>query len=313
MKICNGIDSCPEGGPRVVATIGNYDGVHLGHLAILNSVVDGAKREGHVSMLITFEPHPLSVVAPERRPPLIQTRRQKLDSLEATGLDAVLILSFDSDLASLGGEEFFSRILCGPLRFSAIHVGSSFRFGRHRSGNVDLLRTIGKEQGFEVVGVEPVTIGETVVSSSTIRKLVEDGQVAAAKEMLGRPFGIVGEVVEGDGRGRTMRFPTANLDAENELLPRRGVYVTETVALATRHASVSNVGIRPTFNGGGVVVETHLLGFEDDLYGQRIEVRFLERLRDERRFSGPQELADQIARDRAAAEAYFQNLPLAAP
>ena len=149
MKICNGIESCPENAPRVVATIGNYDGVHRGHLAILSSVVESARREGCLSMLITFDPHPLSVVAPERRPRLIQTRRQKLESLEATGLDAVLILSFDAELASLGGEEFFSRILCGPLRFNAIHVGSTFRFGRHRSGNVDLLRTIGEEHGFE--------------------------------------------------------------------------------------------------------------------------------------------------------------------
>jgi len=311
MKIWNGIDSYPEGGPPVVATIGNYDGVHLGHQAIVRSVVESSKIEGHTSVLITFEPHPLSVVAPDRRPRQIQTRRQKLESLESTGLDAVLILPFDSELASLSGEEFFARI-CGPLRFSAIHVGSSFRFGHHRSGDVDLLRTIGKNRGFEVVGVAPVMVGDSVVSSSTIRKLVEDGEVAAAGEMLGRPFGVVGEVVEGDGRGRTMRFPTANLDVDNDLLPRRGVYVTETVALATRHASVSNIGIRPTFNGGGVVVETHLLGYEGDLYGQRIEVRFLERLRDERRFSGPEELADQIARDRAASEAYFQNLPLAA-
>ena len=312
MNIWNGIESYPEGGPSVVATIGNYDGVHLGHQAIVRSVVESAKLQGHASVLITFEPHPLSVVAPERRPRQIQTRRQKLESLESTELDAVLILPFDSELASLSGEEFFSRILCGRLRFSAIHVGSSFRFGQHRSGDVDLLRVIGKDRDFEVVGVAPVTVGDSVVSSSSIRKLVEDGEVAAAGEMLGRPFGVVGEVVEGDGRGRTIRFPTANLDAENDLLPRRGVYITETVALATRHASVSNVGIRPTFNGGGVVVETHLLGYEGDLYGQRIEVRFLERLRDERRFSGPEELADQIARDRAAAEGYFQNLPLAA-
>jgi riboflavin kinase/FMN adenylyltransferase len=312
MKIWNGIESYPEDGPAVVATIGNYDGVHLGHQAIVRSVVESARRGGHTSVLITFEPHPLSVVAPERRPRQIQTRRQKLESLEATGLDGVLILPFDTELASLSGEEFFSRILSGPLRFSAIHVGSSFRFGRHRIGDVELLRTIGKDQGFEVVGVAPVRVGDHVVSSSTVRKLVEDGEVRPAHEMLGRPFSVAGEVVEGDGRGTAMRFPTANVDAETELLPHRGVYVTETVALATRHASVSNVGIRPTFNGGGVVVETHLLSYEGDLYGERIEVRFLERLRDERRFSGPEELADQIARDRAAAEAYFQNLPLAA-
>lgn len=311
MRVLNGIESYPEGAPAVVATIGNYDGVHLGHQAILRSVVEAARRRSLASLLVSFEPHPLSVVAPERRPRLLQTRRQKLDSLEATGLDAVLILRFDSRLASLSGEEFFSRVLWGPIRFAAVHVGDNFRFGHRRGGDVHLLEEIGGRLGFEVVGVPAVQIDGRAVSSSTIREAVSKGDVVLAHRMLGRPFAVCGEVVAGDGRGRALNFPTANLGTDNELFPRRGVYVTETVVLATRHASVTNVGVRPTFNGSSTVVETHLLEFDADLYGETAEIRFLARLRDERRFGGPEELADQIARDRAAAASYFQNLPLA--
>jgi riboflavin kinase/FMN adenylyltransferase len=310
MKVWNGIESFPEGGPRCVATIGNYDGVHRGHQAILRSVVDAARRGGLASALLTFEPHPLSVVAPERTPRLLQTRRQRLESLEATGLDGVLILRFDRDLAALSGEQFFAQVLCGPVAFESIHVGRTFRFGHGRSGDVELLGIIGKSHGFDVVTVSPVEIEGGVVSSSAIRKAVGDGDVETALAMLGRPFAVAGEVVAGQGRGRALQFPTANLESENDLLPRRGVYVTETLALATRHASVTNVGIRPTFNGDSMTVETHLLDFDDDLYGQRVEVRFMARLRDEQRFSSPAQLSDQIARDRAAAEAFFQNLPL---
>jgi len=311
MKIWNGIESYPATASRVVATIGNYDGVHLGHQAIVRSVVEAARRVERASVLITFEPHPLTIVAAERRPRLIQTRRQKLERLEAMGLDVVLILRFDAELASLSGEEFFSQVVCGPIGFEAIHVGSNFRFGKGRGGDVELLRALGIRHGFAVVAVSPVSIERGVVSSSAVRKAVEDGDVGLAMEMLGRPFALVGEVVEGEGRGRTLEFPTANLDTDNELLPRRGVYVTETVALATRQASVTNVGIRPTYGGGAMTVESHLLDYDGDLYGESIEVRFLARLRNERKFSGPQELADQIARDRAAAAAYFENLPLA--
>jgi len=311
MKIWNGIESYPETAERVVATIGNYDGVHLGHQTILRSAVQAARRAERASVLLTFEPHPLTVVAAERRPRLIQTRRQKLERLEAMGLDAVLILRFDAELAALSGEEFFAQVLCGPIEFEAIHVGSNFRFGRGRGGDVDLLRALGKRHGFAVVAVPPVGLEQGVVSSSAVRKAIEDGDVALATEMLGRPFALVGEVVQGEGRGRALEFPTANLDTDNELLPRRGVYVTETVALATRHVSVTNVGIRPTYGGGAMTVESHLLDYDGDLYGESIEVRFLARIRDERKFSGPRELADQIARDRAAAAAYFENLPLA--
>jgi riboflavin kinase/FMN adenylyltransferase len=311
MNVWNAIDAFPTGREPMFATVGNFDGVHLGHRAILKSVVEAAKGRSAPSLLISFEPHPMAVVAPSRRPKLIQTRRQKLESLEATGLDGVLLLPFDRELAALTGEEFFGSFLAARIRFASVHVGQTFRFGRARGGDLRLLETIGAEQGFSVVAVPPVTIDGETVSSSAIRAAIEDGNVAKAKAMLGRPFALTGEVVRGEGRGRLLEFPTANLAVENETIPSRGVYITETMAFASRFPSITNVGVRPTFGGTTLSVESHLLDVDEDLYGERIEVRFLARLRDEMKFPGPSELADQIARDQAAAASYFSGLTLA--
>jgi riboflavin kinase/FMN adenylyltransferase len=286
--------------------------VHLGHQAILRIVVQNAQRRGSPALLITFDPHPASVLAPERRPRLLQTRRQKLDCLQDTGLTDLLLLQFNEDLAALSGEQFFDGLLLPRLGLAAIHVGESFRFGRGRVGDLALLRQIGARRGFEVHGVAPVRLDDRMISSSAIRSALTEGDVALAARMLGRPFALLGEVVRGDGRGRNLQCPTANLAFENELVPRPGVYVTETVALATRCASVTNVGYRPTVGGASLSVETHLLDFDEDLYGERLEVRFLAHLRDEQRFDSLPELADQLARDRAAAESYFQNQRLRA-
>lgn len=304
----NGIDRYPDSGRKVCASIGNYDGVHLGHQAILEAVVDDAGRRQTPSLLISFQPHPLSVVAPERSPRLLQTRRQKLDSLERTGLSDLLLVDFTAEMARLDGARFVDRLLKGGVEFAAVHVGENFRFGNRRQGTIDTLRDIGAERGFDVFGISPVQVDGQTVSSSAIRNLVEDGQVEAAGRMLGRPFSMTGEVVPGEGRGRSMEFPTANLDVENEMVPKNGVYITESVVLASRRPSVTNVGVRPTFGGQALSVESHLLHFNGDLYQQRLELRFLARLRDEMVFSDAVELADQIARDRAAAEAYFSNL-----
>lgn len=311
MNVWNELDAFPTGREPLVATIGNFDGVHLGHQAILASVAAAAKERAAPSLLITFSPHPLAVVAPSRRPRLLQTRRQKLETLEASRIDGVLFLPFDRELASLDGEAFFGEFLSERLRFASIHVGRNFRFGRARGGDLRVLEAIGRERGFSVVGVAPIELEGETVSSSAIRTAIEDGDVERARAMLGRPFAVTGEVVRGDGRGRTLEFPTANLAVENETIPRRGVYVTETAVFASRFPSVTNVGTRPTFGGTKLGVETHLLDVDEDLYGERLEIRFLARLRDERTFSGAAELADQIARDRAAASSYFSGLTLA--
>ncbi len=311
MNIWNSFDAFPTGREPMIATVGNFDGVHLGHQAIIESVTGAARSRRLPSLLITFEPHPLAVVSPSRRPKLLQTRRQKLDTLSTTGLDGVLLIPFDRELAALDGREFFEGYLAERIRFAAVHVGRNFRFGRARTGDIELLGEIGAASSFAVVAVPPVTIDREIVSSSAIRAAVEDGNVVKARTMLGRPFTLTGEVVRGDGRGRKLQYPTANLSLDNEMIPKRGVYITETQALATRYPSITNVGVRPTFDGTVLTVETHLIDADEDLYGERIDVRFLARLRDEMRFAGPAELSDQIARDQAAAVSYFSGLTLA--
>ncbi len=310
MNVWNSLDAFPTGREPICATIGNFDGVHLGHQAILASVMSAAKKRSAPSLLITFDPHPLAVVAPSRGPKLLQTRRQKLEILESVGIDGMLVLPFDRELAALTGEEFFGVYLAARLRFASVHVGSNFRFGRARGGDMRLLQSIGSEMSFSVVAVPPVTIDGETVSSSAIRSAIEDGDVARARAFLGRPFTVTGEVIRGAGRGRLIEFPTANLAADNETLPRRGVYVTETTAFGSRFPSITNIGVRPTFGGTSLSVESHLIDAIEDLYGERIEVRFLARLRDEVKFAGPAELADQLARDRAAATSYFSGLTL---
>ncbi|ANM29096.1 hypothetical protein ABI59_05010 [Acidobacteria bacterium Mor1] len=312
MDIWNGFDGCPENSGPVVATIGNYDGVHRGHRTILEQVKAEAARRNARSLLITFDPHPTRVLAPHAAPRLMQTRRQKLDTLEEAGLDAVWILEFTRELAGQTGEDFFSH-LRSRIDLQAVRVGRNFRFGRGRKGDIDVLERIGAQQGFDVVGVEQVRTEGMTVSSTAIRAAVSEGDVEGATRMLGRPFAVSGEVVAGEGRGAGLSFPTANVDAENELWPRAGVYVTECLARTRRYPSVTNVGLRPTFGDAEKpTVECHLLEFEGELRGERVEVRFLAHLRDEQRFDGPDALADQIARDCAAAAAYFENQPIAA-
>ncbi len=312
MNVWNGIDRYPADVGPVCATIGNYDGVHVGHAAILRQVVERARREDAAAVLVTFDPHPLTIVAPDRRPSILQTRDQKLAALEDAGLDGVLFLEFTPALARRTGREFLDTVLGSGLDLRSVHVGGNFRFGRDRSGDVALLRSVGETRGFDVVQVGAVEIDGAIVSSSAIRARIAAGDVDGAARMLGRTYAIEGEVVRGDGRGRSLDYPTANVASDNELIPARGVYVTETVWNAARHPSVTNVGVRPTFDGERLAVETHLLEFDGDLYHSRVEVRFLARLRDELRFRGPVELSDQIGRDLAAAVAYFENGALGA-
>ncbi|HET9298638.1 MAG TPA: bifunctional riboflavin kinase/FAD synthetase [Candidatus Polarisedimenticolaceae bacterium] len=306
MIVWHGLERCLPGTPAALA-LGNFDGVHLGHQAVLQHVQAAARAREARAVLVTFDPHPAEVLAPERRPRLLQTKRQKLAALEEAGVDAVLVLPFDLAMAALSAEEFLERLGTALIPRS-IHVGTGFRFGRERQGDVALMRAVGARRGFTVDEVPPVEVDGARVSSSRIREAVLGGRVELARGLLGRPYALEGRVVRGEGRGATLAFPTANLAVENELPPLRGVYVSETVALALRWPSVTNVGVRPTFDGSRLTVESHLIDYEGDLYGERVEARFLARLRDERRFPDPSALADQIARDRAAAVAWFQSL-----
>ena len=299
--------------PRgAVATIGNFDGVHLGQRALLERIQQTAREQGTSTLVITFEPHPLTVLRPEGAPLRLTTPTQKLELLQSTGVDGVAVLSFDSELARVSAQEFIDDFLVDRLKVGAVHVGSRFSFGRGREGSLELLVASGSQSGFSAHGIGEVQYAGEPLSSTRIRNAVAAGEVEEAAEMLGRPFAVVGGIGGGESRGRSLGWPTANLEVENELYPGNGVYVTETLFLdegqgpaPEAHPSVTNVGVRPTFDGGSRRIESHLLDFGGTLYGRRTELRFLRRLRGERRFDSPEQLVAQIEEDVRQTREYF--------
>jgi riboflavin kinase/FMN adenylyltransferase len=297
-------------GHASVLAIGNFDGIHLGHQAILRATVERAQALNAVSTALTFDPSPRKVLRPESAPPRISTNAQRMEWFNALGLEAVVVLPFTLDLARLSPEEFVEQILVRDLHVKAVLVGEDFRFGHKQAGDVRLLAVLGARLGFEVVIVPPVVHRAEVVSSTIIRREVAEGDVAHAARLLGRPFALTGEVVSGTGTGGRFTFPTLNLAVDQELLPARGVYITRTrfEGETRSHRSVTNIGMRPTFNGTALSVETHLLDVNVKTPPKRIEVRFWKRLREEKKFSSPEELRAQIARDIARANNFFSRL-----
>jgi riboflavin kinase / FMN adenylyltransferase len=299
-------------GRRAVLSVGNFDGLHLGHQRILRQVIERARAERGVAAVITFDPHPLKVLRPGQAPPLVETTNQRMEQFGAIGLEAALVLHFDRALAALSPEEFVRGVLVEKLKTAAVLVGQNFRFGHRQEGNVETLTESGHRFGFSVQIVEPVMIDGEFVSSTGVRNAVAEGRVAHAARLLGRPFALTGQIVRGAGRGATVLFPTLNLAPEQELLPKVGVYATETYVEGRLYRSATNVGFRPTFDGTLLGVESHLFDFSRELTQGRLEVRFWERLRDERKFSGPGELRAQIAADLRQVRDYFRRRDLAA-
>jgi riboflavin kinase/FMN adenylyltransferase len=293
-----------------VIAIGNFDGIHLGHQRVLEYTLSRAKESGAVSTALTFEPPPLKILRPEAAPLRISTNQQRMEWFGAVGIEAAVVLPFTLELSQLSPEEFVEEILIQELQVRAIVVGDNFRFGHKQAGDVKFLREFGMRCGFEVVMHEPVALDGEIVSSTLIRKQISEGDVTHAARLLGRPFVLTGEVVRGTGTGRKFLFPTMNLKPEQELLPGRGVYITRTVLEGepSSHRSVTNIGVRPTVNGSGLTVETHLLDYSGNFTPGRIEIRFWKRLRDEKKFSGVDELREQIARDIAKANRFFARL-----
>ncbi len=290
---------------RTVVSVGNFDGLHLGHQKIIRQVVERARAAARRSAIVTFDPHPLRLLRPEHAPPLVQTLSQRLAGIEQLGVDAALVLRFDRAFSLLSPETFIEQILVGCLRVETILVGANFCFGHRGAGDVRLLAEFGKLRGFAVEIISPVEIGGRVVSSTAVRNAVASGNVADAAVLLGREFALTGDIRPGAGRGASIVFPTLNLAAEQELLPKLGVYATESIVGARLYPSVTNVGTRPTFDGQGVTVESHLFGFSEKVAEGPMEVRFHQRLRHEQKFSGPEALRAQIAQDIAAAQKYF--------
>ncbi|MDH3285373.1 MAG: bifunctional riboflavin kinase/FAD synthetase [Acidobacteriota bacterium] len=308
MIVVERLDALPlQGDAPVVATIGNFDGLHLGHQEIMRQVLARAAEIRGRGVVVTFDPHPLRILAPGNAPRLLMTRDQKLGQLEALGIDAVVTLAFDRALAGMPAESFARDVLCDRLRARELLIGADFRFGRGRAGDIDLLARLGEEHGFTASTIEHVLFEGERVSASRIRHALGEGRAADAAALLGRPFALIGTIVHGEGRGRSLLVPTANLAIENEFVPARGVYISRTRWPDRAHHGLTNVGIRPTFGDHRLVVESFLPGFTGDLYGQRVELDLLSRLRDERKFESPGDLMAQIEKDIRAFEEWRER------
>lgn len=281
-----------------VLALGNFDGVHLGHREILRRVRETAAARAATPVVLTFDPHPTLVLRPDKAPPALMTWAQKLEAFEAAGMAGVAVVRFTAELSRWDPEMFVREVLVGWIGVASVWVGGNFVFGRDRSGTFEVLRDLGGRYGFEAGRVEPVCANGSPVSSTRVRRLVADGLVEDASALIGGFYAIDGEVVPGDGRGRLIGFPTANLRTPNELLPSYGVYACFARVGGETHQAVANVGVRPTFHGGGAAtLEAHLLGVSRDLYGRSIRLYFVKRLRGERRFESVEALARQIALD----------------
>lgn len=307
MKIFHGTDNA--GILRgTVLTLGVFDGLHLGHQKIMQKVVNRAREIGAVPTAITFDPHPRAVLHPENAPPLLQTLDQRLSNFELLGIKQTIVVGFDKEFAAQNAEKFLSDTIYERLQAKEVYLGKGFAFGKNRGGNIELLRKMSAELGFYADEVDEITLRGQRISSSKIRHLLAVGKVNLARRMLGRPYGIEGQIVRGDRRGRTIGFPTANLKPRNRVVPKFGVYATATLIKNVWRRSITNVGVRPTFEGDKEPsIETFVFDFDGDLYGEVLRVRFLHRIRDERKFSGIDELKKQIQTDSNRARLYFKR------
>lgn len=298
------IHTSPERFPRrdgsdgVFVTIGNFDGVHLGHQELFARVVRRARERGGASVALTFDPHPRKILDP-RGVRLISTTEQKIELIERAGVDELLILPFDRDMAATSAEDFVDHILLGRVGMTDLVVGHDYAMGKNRVGGAEFLRRQGEAKGFSVDVVPPVYAGGRLVSSTAVRELVSAGKMRDVRGLLGRPYQIRGSVRHGRGRGGgQLGFPTANLRVtEEDLCPKRGVYVTQVIYDGKTYGGVSNIGLNPTFGEETLVAETHIFGFTDDIYGKPLRINLLRHLREERRFPGLEALVAQIRKD----------------
>jgi riboflavin kinase/FMN adenylyltransferase len=294
-----------------VLALGNFDGVHRGHRKILDRVGRVAGERGATAVVMTFDPHPPRIVRPDKAPPLLMTTAQRLEAIEAAGVQGAAIVRFTPELSRWAPEVFVERALVDWLKVSEVWVGANFLFGHDRAGNFSLLRALGARYGFRAEKIDPIRYKDFVVSSTRVRRLLTEGRVDEAGALLGHQYFIDGRVVPGDSRGRTLGFPTANLMTENELLPPCGVYATTATLGGITYASVSNIGMRPTVDASGrLSIETHIFDFAGELYGTGVRLGFVQRLRDERRFDSLDALQTQIGADCDRARLLFARLSL---
>ena len=307
MKIFHGLENANILRPTVL-TLGVFDGLHLGHQRIMQTVVERAKAADAVATAITFDPHPRAVLHPESAPPLLQTLDQRLANFEVLGIEQAIVIAFDLEFAAQPAEEFLTNIVFDRLHAKEVYLGKGFAFGKNRGGNIDLLRQMSNNLGFFADEVEEVTLRGKRISSSKIRGLLAEGRINLARRMLGRPYGVEGVIIRGNRRGHTIGFPTANLHPHNRVIPKFGVYATATLIDGKWRRSITNIGVRPTFeNEAEPSIESYVFDFDGDLYGDVLRVRFLHRIRDERKFGGIDELKAQIEKDTKRALNYFNR------
>jgi len=299
--------------PQPVLALGNFDGLHRGHMKIIDRVRRRAGERGGTPVAMIFDPHPPRVVRPDRAPPLLMTTAQRLEALDRAGMHGVVVVRFTPELSRWEPEAFVQQVLVEWVHAVEVWVGANFLFGRDRTGNFTLLRALGMRYGFKAEKIDPVRYREFVVSSTRVRRLVTEGRMDEAAALLGHHYSLDGEVTRGDGRGREIGFPTANVNTDNELMPPNGVYATA-VRLAgdeRLYASVTNIGVRPTFGSSTkTTVETHIFDFDRDLYGTGVRLYFVQRLRDERAFGDVDALRDQIDADCRYARRLFSRVSL---
>jgi len=298
MKLIDGIENLTEKFPYPVLTIGNFDGVHLGHQAIFRMLVDRAKKKNGTSIVFTFEPHPLRVIAPERAPKLLTTFKDKVDLLKSFGIDVIICANFTSEFAHIKAEDFVRDILSKTIGVKEIFIGSNYQFGKGRKGSPELLKKLGRECGFEVTIIQEMKLNDVTLSSSKIRTLVAKGRVEEASIFLGRHYAVEGVVIEGAKRGKSLfNIPTANISTTNELLPRDGVYAVTVNVEGKTYGGAANIGCNPTFKDKKFSFEVHIFDFDRDILGKTLRVNFIDRIRDEMKFSKIEDLAAQMRKD----------------
>jgi riboflavin kinase/FMN adenylyltransferase len=287
---------------RPVLTVGTFDGVHQAHRAILKEVVQRARKLGGTSLVVTFEPHPQLILDPQTAPPLLTTQEEKLEILSHLGLEVAILVPFTVELAQMEATEFVKRVLHQNLGVWEMVIGHDHAFGHGRRGRLKMLRELGFHLGFKVDALEPILHRGAPISSTRIRRELLAGQVKEAAEMLGRPYNLAGQIISGEGRGKILNYPTANMEVQpRKLIPADGVYAVASTFDDLRLRGLLNVGLRPTFGGGARTVEIHFFDFQQSLYGEEINVQLIEKIRDEERFEDSAQLSEQIRKDEEAA------------
>ncbi len=305
MQGIKSLKDIPTPPDNCAVAIGNFDGVHLGHRKILSTLLREAKNDGLYPLLVTFHPHPAKILT-DRKIELLQTIEQRLNEIEKCGIRMTVVLSFDNRFALTSAEEFMRTVIIQKLRAKKVIVGENFQFGKNREGDVSKLQELAPQFGFTVLSVPPVSIGDSVVSSSLIRRLLHFGKIDKANKLLGRPYEIEGTVVRGKSRGRRLGFPTANIHSMNDIAPP-GVFISEVMIESKIFPSVTHVGGKPTFGEKDAVIESYIIDYRNNLYKKKLRVRFLKKIREEMKFGTPESLSFQIKKDLEKTLAFFRE------